>query len=314
MGLYLGAMSKRSLTALTLQPAAPRRCSSFSQSRRLSKSSMADKPSSSSSSSSSGPLCPSAASPSHAASSRACAMALATCEGSQGWGVSPPGTVGYPRVRIQHSSASLAYPERLRSQPVPGEVEVEQAEIPTEDSEFLGDELEGGGGCQHLGLGEAAGWGRGMRLSGPAETCPTHYMGLRAETCPAHPSCPWMSPLPATSLWMQGRATSSSAWRRPREPGACGRLGRAGNCPRVSLQSREGWWGWIWTQLSLLPCPPLCPAVRSSQGEHGGFRSQQTGMELGWESGMRWGWAEPRVGVRWDGFGMGSGRGGMGSG
>lgn len=30
-------------------------------------------------------------------------------------------------------------------------------------------------------------------------------------------------------------------------------------------------------------------------------------MELGWESGMRWDGAEPRVGVRWDAFGMGSG-------
>lgn len=154
--------------------------------------------------------------------------------GQPGVGCEPPGfpgTEGYPRVRVQHFCTFLAYPERLRSQPVLGEVEVEQAEIPTEDSEFLGDELEGGCGRQHLGLGEAAGWGRGMRLSGSA------------EARPAHPSRPRMSPLPATSLWMQGRATSPSEWMRPREPGACGRVGRAGNYPSVSPQSQEGWWG-----------------------------------------------------------------------
>lgn len=115
-----------------------------------------------------------------------------------------------------------------------------------------------------LGLEKLLAGVRGMRLSGPAETCPTHHMGLRAETCPAHPSWPWVSPLPATSLWIQGRATSSSAWRRPREPGACGRSERVGNRPRASLQSQEKWWGWIWTQLSHVPCA-LSPTL--SRGE-----------------------------------------------
>lgn len=87
-----------------------------------------------------------------------------------------------------------------------------------------------------------------------------------------------MSLLPATSLRMQGSATSYSLWRKAREPGACGRRAESWKLPPVCVppQPWERQWGWIWdpaafARLALgpmaAPCPPRRPAVRSSPGE-----------------------------------------------
>lgn len=75
-----------------------------------------------------------------------------------------------------------------------------------------------------------------------------------------------MSLLPATSLRMQGSATSYSLWRKAREPGACGRRVESWKLPPVCVppQPWERQWGWIWTPLPLpgwrwAPWLPLVP-------------------------------------------------------
>lgn len=141
----------------------------------------------------------------------------------------PPTACNYAgdRPGAGHEAPPPAHPVRLGRQPVLVEVEAQQAEIPAENQQLLGDELEGGGGRQHLGLGEAAACG-GPGAAVSARRAPAPLVPAR---CCAPP---------------------------PRVPFTCHQLADAGQCHVVlALQGGDGAGGLqeIWGVLGAAPVP-----------------------------------------------------------